>query len=324
MFTPYLNATGPQCSGSFSCTGTRPANTTIYPGDDSGLTATAAWLYAASNTARKCEYSCSTGFTWNGSACVSSTAVTCAQQGGTCTAATACTGTQINLGQYDCASGQTCCKSYDDGSGNIKIDGSCGNAARNYKVGETQFVGSFCYTGVPDILQNGSQIAFPKKESPSSWTCLGMSGGKSSPLCKATYDSATPPNSCSVYTSVSQVPAGYGSPFNELSTLKEPTLSVTCSANGAAVTAGNSANSSVYKSGFYTENGQWKKMSLTGLEDPNNTGWFKGTALSNIPTPSGQNFTIAFICQYQNNAWKCGCRDSACAQNYWTIQSYKP
>ncbi|QQS61308.1 MAG: hypothetical protein IPN70_00005 [Candidatus Moraniibacteriota bacterium] len=53
-----------------TCTGTRPANTTVYSGDTTGLTANVSYTYSAINTAPKCQYYCNTGYTWNGSACV--------------------------------------------------------------------------------------------------------------------------------------------------------------------------------------------------------------------------------------------------------------
>ncbi len=58
------------------CTGTLPANATTYAGDDTGLSANTARVYAASNTGAKCEYSCNSGYGWNGSSCTVLTPVT--------------------------------------------------------------------------------------------------------------------------------------------------------------------------------------------------------------------------------------------------------
>ncbi len=60
-------------AGTYSCTGTLPANTTAYSGDDAGLTTNTARTHSAAGTSAKCEYSCNTGYTWNGSACVGTT-----------------------------------------------------------------------------------------------------------------------------------------------------------------------------------------------------------------------------------------------------------
>ena len=54
----------------YSCTGNLPTGATAFTGDDSGLTADTPWTYAATDTSTKCQYTCSTGYTWNGSSCV--------------------------------------------------------------------------------------------------------------------------------------------------------------------------------------------------------------------------------------------------------------
>ncbi|MEI7750005.1 MAG: pilus assembly PilX N-terminal domain-containing protein [Candidatus Moraniibacteriota bacterium] len=56
-----------------SCTGSVPSNANMYIGDDSGLVANTAYTYSGSNTSAKCEYSCNSGYGWNGSSCVSAT-----------------------------------------------------------------------------------------------------------------------------------------------------------------------------------------------------------------------------------------------------------
>jgi hypothetical protein len=32
---------------------------------------------------------------------------------------------------------------------------------------------------------------------------------------------------------------------------------------------------------------------------------------------------VAYTCRWTGSRWKCGCRDSACTQSYWQIQSFK-
>lgn len=60
-------------AASFSCTGTTPANATIYASDDSGLAGNTAKSYSATNSGPKCQYSCNSGYSWNGSSCVAQT-----------------------------------------------------------------------------------------------------------------------------------------------------------------------------------------------------------------------------------------------------------
>lgn len=240
---------------------------------------------------------------------------TCAGLGGTCKAS--CSSGETSQAQTDCSSGKVCC--VPSSGETIKIPGSCGNAAKNYSNTDTQFSGSFCYTGVPEPIN----ASFPAANGSSQWVCKGMTGGADSPACVATRGNAIP-STCSVYTATSAIPEGYGSPFNQISALKEPLLSVTCATNGSTATAG-SQSTYVYKTGFVTENGQWKKVDFSGTPSTANEGWFQGTALSNLPAApsSGQNYVLAFVCQFDGGKWKCGCRDSACTQNYWTIQAYK-
>lgn len=65
------NWNGSACvAPTYSCTGTLPANTNVYVNDDTGLSANTPYSYSASNTAPKCQYSCNSGYNWNGSSCV--------------------------------------------------------------------------------------------------------------------------------------------------------------------------------------------------------------------------------------------------------------
>ena len=68
IFIPYT-VTSPV---TYSCTGTLPANTAVYPGDAVGLTANTAYAYSVANTSAKCQYGCSSGYVRNGTSCVSS------------------------------------------------------------------------------------------------------------------------------------------------------------------------------------------------------------------------------------------------------------
>lgn len=57
----------------FSCTGATPLNAAIYAGDDVGLSANTPKTYSIIDTPpTKCQFSCNTGFSWNGTSCVAS------------------------------------------------------------------------------------------------------------------------------------------------------------------------------------------------------------------------------------------------------------
>ncbi len=52
------------------CTGTIPTNATMFVGDDVSLTANTPYTYWATDTGTRCQYSCSSGYIWNGLSCV--------------------------------------------------------------------------------------------------------------------------------------------------------------------------------------------------------------------------------------------------------------
>ncbi len=206
------------------------------------------------------------------------------------------------------------------GGGTSPVNGSCGTAAKSYAATDTAFSGSYCRAGNP----SPNSPTFPAAGQSSTWKCLGIRGGSDSSSCVATRSASPSENACSIYTTpTANIPDGYGPPFDELSASKEPTLTVSCSASGAVATAGSS-NTYVYKSGFVFQNGAWASVNFSGTPATNNDGWFRGFSTATVPSPpvSGQNFIIAFVCQYQGSDWKCGCRDSGCVQDFWTIQAY--
>ena len=208
------------------------------------------------------------------------------------------------------------------GTGTIQIPGYCGNAATSYSNSDTQYSGSFCYTGVQEPVSP----EFPPQNGSSQWVCKGLTGGTDSSTCTATRNN-TLPQTCSTYTASAAIPIGYGSPFNQLSGSRESLLSISCSSTttGATANAGSTQSDTyTYKTGFVSQNGAWSNIDFSGNPDPNNAGWFKGVATASLPAASSsQNFVAAFICQYDGGKWKCGCRDSACSQNYWTLQAYQ-
>lgn len=68
--TSYWN--GSSCIA-YSCTGNVPANASMFAGDNVGLTANTSYSYSSSNTGTMCQYSCNSGYSWNGTSCVTCT-----------------------------------------------------------------------------------------------------------------------------------------------------------------------------------------------------------------------------------------------------------
>lgn len=75
--------------------------------------------------------------------------------------------------------------------------------------------------------------------------------------------------------------------------------------------------------GYRMVNGKWARTTFTGR---NVTGpWIIGNAEASIEgIQSGEKGQIlAYVCQYIQNAWKCGCSDKACQTPKWQIQEYE-
>ncbi len=201
------------------------------------------------------------------------------------------------------------------------LAGKCGDAAKEYLPEESVFSGPFCSKGNSRPVD----IAFPVPGASVSWRCV--SDGYESEACIARRRSSGSTNDCSLISDPFGIPDGYGPPFNMLSSAQEPVLTVSCDPGNIRATAGSStAQTFVYNKGFVYAGGSWQSISFSGMNATGNPGWLSGKANSSLlpeATGGAGNFVIAFVCQYVENSWKCGCRDKACANSFWTLQKYK-
>lgn len=131
---------------------------------------------------------------------------------------------------------------------------------------------------------------------------------------------------CHGMTSASPVPAGYGAPYNTLSSSKELMLRVICdSSTSPHFEIGTGlASQYVYHIGYHYSSDGWQQLRLAGPKKVTSI-WYEGSADVYIPPsfPSGETqYVVGYICTRVNNAWKCGCRDSACTQPYWQVQTF--
>jgi hypothetical protein len=132
---------------------------------------------------------------------------------------------------------------------------------------------------------------------------------------------------CHLLTSAQSVPDGHGAAYNVFSVAKELLLEVECgSSSNATLTVGNGQNTTyIYRVAYEWINGAWKEIALSGPERAA-SDWYVGTATANLMRSqaqlAGDNFVVAYTCLWQNNAWKCGCRDSSCSQAYWQLQAF--
>jgi hypothetical protein len=85
----------------------------------------------------------------------------------------------------------------------------------------------------------------------------------------------------------------------------------------------------IYNTGYRYKTGQtnWTPVSYTSVESLIANAWYPKSATATISLTSTEltnpSYNLAYICTWTGSAWKCGCRDSACMQSYWQIQSFK-
>jgi hypothetical protein len=107
-------------------------------------------------------------------------------------------------------------------------------------------------------------------------------------------------------------------------------INATCSGSIATLTFNEPPNPQyqyryVYDTIYYAPDGAqgWTQATLTGAGKISNA-WFPQKAQTLITIdPDLMTYVIGYVCTYTGSAWKGGCRDSACTQSYWQIQSFK-
>jgi hypothetical protein len=88
-------------------------------------------------------------------------------------------------------------------------------------------------------------------------------------------------------------------------------------------------NSYIYNQGYLFKTGgtNWTSIPYTSTETLVANAWYPKTATTNLSLTSTElaqpSYVLGYVCTWQTSQWKCGCRDNACAQSYWQIQSFK-
>lgn len=145
----------------------------------------------------------------------------------------------------------------------------------------------------------------------------GSSGGGTTPTVGV----------CNLYNSGDIPPTGYGAAWNVLGIRGGVHLRSECQNNNSAkITVGfeNYSGSTpllIYNKGYTYLNGSWKPFTLSGTFAQGSTAWLQGGGthtLSSLPT--GTTYWVGYTCQWINNKWNCGCRDSSCTQAFWQLQ----
>lgn len=135
-------------------------------------------------------------------------------------------------------------------------------------------------------------------------------------------------NNCSVFQPVNTVPENFGSFYDVFQANRELILNSTdCTSTTFNVRIGRagttSTNFAVYEKGYIWDGTQWQGVTYTPDGGSRNGSYIMGNAKLLSPSQYYDMNTpfVAFTCSLVNGAWKCGCHDNVCAQNYWQIQA---
>ena len=140
------------------------------------------------------------------------------------------------------------------------------------------------------------------------------------------------PTPCSIYNSLtplSQIPLGFGVPWDILSPGNELLLNVNnCNTGTAGITVGKGdPNQYIWPDVYVSKAGTaWQKTALTGTSSPSSP-WLLSTGTTTISgvNASSINYLAAYVCTYTGTEWKCGCSDNVCTgatANRWQIQRF--
>ena len=149
--------------------------------------------------------------------------------------------------------------------------------------------------------------------------------GSQSLACSSGGSDTVPPgqSACHLYTNTTSVPTGFGASWNTLTIAKEMLMKASCADTSTTFEIGNGNQSMyIYKNGYYYKDSKWNPITFTGTAVSGSDVWLKGNANYTLSNSPSSGYVAAYICQYINNAWKCGCRDANCSTPYWNLQKW--
>lgn len=133
-------------------------------------------------------------------------------------------------------------------------------------------------------------------------------------------------DACSQLDSTKAIPAGFGASYDLILPGYTSLIKTDCSASSLSLEVGNNQSTQyIYKRGYYYRNGAWESFNFSNATATSD--WIIGTANASIVLSEaerlGTNYVVAYICTWTGSEWKCGCRDKACANNFWQLQIFK-
>jgi len=157
-------------------------------------------------------------------------------------------------------------------------------------------------------------ILLPGWDTPGTAGGGGSTGGGGAPITGL----------CNLYNANSAIPTGYGVPWNIRVSSSPLLLSAHCQSNSVQLNVGTGdQNHYVYNQGYAYQNGAWQPFTLQGNLAQGSSAWLVGDGSYTLNNPpSGITYWVGYVCQWSPglSQWHCGCRDSACTQNYWQLQ----
>ncbi|SRR6266511_4614941 len=107
-------------------------------------------------------------------------------------------------------------------------------------------------------------------------------------------------------------------------------MQTTCDTTSVSITLGKGDPLQyIYNTGylFKLNATNWTPVTYTSTETLVSNAWYSKSANTILPMTATElqntSYVLGYLCSWTGGAWKCGCRDSACAQSYWQIQSFK-
>ena len=188
------------------------------------------------------------------------------------------------------------------------------------------------YTNLEDFINElaGDTISGGSGSSSGGSTSGSTSGGSTSSsgstsggsTTSSTSGGGTFPRACHLYDSTTTPSPNFGVAYNALSLTKELLITVTCNQTNATATVGTGQGTQyIYKNGYQWTGTNWLPLVFTGAQTAGE--WIVGQASAPVAYMSQENYFVAFICQWDGVAWKCGCADAACTTPQWQLQAFR-
>ena len=135
--------------------------------------------------------------------------------------------------------------------------------------------------------------------------------------------SASAQTTCHILSSPSTVPSGFGAWWGVFT--GKLLIKAECSSSSAVISVGDGDSHYIYEKGYRWDGASWQPISFSGGTKVGS--WYKNSASAAINLSASEleknNYIVAYVCTWKDNAWKCGCRDSDCTNRYWQLQAFK-